>query len=116
MLVDLLQGAFVVAGVAHSGREALLEADKLHPDILILDISLGDITGFEVARKLKKAGALPKIIFLSMHEGLDFVRAAFELGASGYVFKSRVIPDLNEAVRVVREGGIFAPIMGGSSH
>ena len=72
-----------------------------HPDLIILDISLGDMTGFEVARRLKKSGNTAKIIFLTVHEDIDFVRAAFDLGASGYVFKSRISSDLITAIDTV---------------
>jgi DNA-binding NarL/FixJ family response regulator len=80
----------------------------LGPDLVILDISLGDLTGFEVAKRLKDIGCPAKIIFLSVHEDIDFVNAAFELGACGYVFKSRITADLTKAIDTVLNGGQFA--------
>jgi two-component system nitrate/nitrite response regulator NarL len=77
---------------------------------VILDISLGDMTGFEVARRLKDSGCTAKLIFLSVHEDVDFVTAAFDIGASGYVFKSRVTEDLTKAIDIVFNGGRFVPI------
>jgi DNA-binding NarL/FixJ family response regulator len=107
-LVDLLQPLFTIAGALSSGAAVLREAETLNPDLIILDISLGDMTGFEVARRLKKAGRTAKIVFLTVHENIDFVRAAFDLDASGYVFKSRISPDLIDAINKVCAGGRFS--------
>jgi DNA-binding NarL/FixJ family response regulator len=83
--------------------------EKLIPDIILLDVSLGDMTGFSVAKRLKNMCGEAKIIFLSVHENSDFVRAAFDLGASGYVFKSQVSSDLKDALEAVSRGQRFVP-------
>ena len=106
-LAELLQPAYVVAGTASDGSSVLQQAATLQPDLIILDISLGDITGFEVAKRLKDAGIPAKVIFLTVHENVDFVRAAFDLGADGYVFKSRITADLIEAINTACAGGRF---------
>jgi DNA-binding NarL/FixJ family response regulator len=106
-LAELLQPAYIVAGTASDGSSVLERATILQPDLIILDISLGDITGFEVAKRLKNAGIPAKLIFLTVHENVDFVRAAFDLGAYGYVFKSRISPDLIEAIDTATAGGRF---------
>ncbi len=108
MLIDMLQPAYCVAGALSDGASVLQQAPTLAPDLIILDISLGDITGFEVAKRLKKNGSVAKIIFLTVHENIDLVRAAFELDASGYVFKSRIGSDLMDAVHTVCQGGRFS--------
>lgn len=107
-LADLLQPAYVVVGTVSDGNSVLEQATSLSPDLIILDISLGDITGFEVAKQLKNAGIAAKLIFLTVHENVDFVRAAFDLGASGYVFKSRISVDLIGAINVASGGGHFS--------
>jgi DNA-binding NarL/FixJ family response regulator len=107
-LIDMLQQTFVVAGTFSNGLSVLQAAGTLNPDVIVLDISLGDMTGFEVAKRLRQAGSGAKIIFLTVHENIDFVRAAFDLDASGYVFKSRMSPDLIDAIHAVREGGRFS--------
>jgi DNA-binding NarL/FixJ family response regulator len=107
-LVDLLQPLFTIAGALSSGAAVLREAETLNPDLIILDISLGDMTGFEVARRLRKAGRTAKIVFLTVHENIDFIRAAFDLDAAGYVFKSRISPDLIDAINKVCDGGRFS--------
>jgi DNA-binding NarL/FixJ family response regulator len=66
------------------------------------------MTGFEVAKRLRKRDPVAKIIFLTVHEDIDFVSAAFDLGASGYVYKSRVTEDLTAAIDIVLAGGQFA--------
>jgi DNA-binding NarL/FixJ family response regulator len=107
-LIDLLQPAYEIAGAFSDGASVLEHVARLRPDLVILDISLGDMTGFEVARRLKKSLCPAKIIFLTVHENIDFVRAAFDLDASGYVFKSRISSDLVDAINRAVEGGRFS--------
>ncbi len=107
-LIDLLQPAYDIAGAFSDGASVLQQVAELQPDLVILDISLGDMTGFEVARRLKKSGCPAKVIFLTVHENIDFIRAAFDLDASGYVFKSRISSDLVDAINRACEGGHFS--------
>ena len=107
-LTDMLQPAYQVAGALSDGASVLQQVPVLNPDLIILDISLGDITGLEVAKRLKKMGSTAKIIFLTVHENIDIVRAAFDLDAAGYIFKSRIGSDLIEAINTVRDGGRFS--------
>jgi DNA-binding NarL/FixJ family response regulator len=109
-LVEMLQPAYQVAAAMNNGKSVLEHFAELSPDVIILDISLGDLTGFEVAKRLRDAGCTAKIIFLTVHEDIDFVNAAFELGASGYVFKSRISADLARAIDTVFHGGQFASV------
>jgi DNA-binding NarL/FixJ family response regulator len=107
-LVEMLQTEYKVVAALPNGTSVLNQIDALGPDLVILDVSLGDLTGFEVARRLKDSGRSVKIIFLTVHEDVDFVSAAFDLGASGYVFKSRVTEDLTRAIDTVFGGGRFS--------
>jgi DNA-binding NarL/FixJ family response regulator len=107
-LTDLLQPAYDIAGAFSDGTSLLQQIGAINPDLIILDISLGDMTGFEVARRLKMSGSPVKIIFLTVHENIDFIRAAFDLNASGYVFKSRIGSDLVDAINRACEGGHFS--------
>jgi CheY-like chemotaxis protein len=109
-LVGMLEKTYKIAAALCNGTVVVDKAAALLPDLIILDISLGDISGFEVARRLKKAGCPAKIIFLSLHEDMDFVGAAFGLGASGFVFKSRLTTDLENAIAAVLNGGQFSSI------
>ncbi len=104
----MLQPDYVVAAALSNGTSVLQQVAELKPDIIILDISLPDMTGFDVARQLKTNGNKAKVIFLTVHENIDFVRAAFELDAAGYVFKSRISSDLVEAINTICDGGRFS--------
>lgn len=107
-LADMLQPPYEVAGALSDGTSVLQQVAILSPDVIILDISLPDMTGFEVARRLKTEGTKAKIIFLTVHENIDFVRAAFDLDAAGYVFKSRISSDLIPAINAICDGGRFS--------
>jgi CheY-like chemotaxis protein len=109
-LVGMLEPTYEIAAALCNGTAVVDQAVALLPDLIILDISLGDLSGFEVARRLKKTGCPAKIIFLSLHEDMDFVGAAFGLGASGFVFKSRLCTDLENAIAAVLSGGQFSSI------
>jgi DNA-binding NarL/FixJ family response regulator len=106
-ILEMLRATYEVAAAFSDGASALDEIAVLSPDIVILDISLGDLTGFEVARRLKRSNCSAKIIFLTMHEFPDFMNAAFDIGASGYVFKSLATEDLTKAIDTVFRGGRF---------
>jgi CheY-like chemotaxis protein len=110
LLTEMLEPTYTIAAALSCGATAVEQAAALLPDLIILDISLGDMSGFEVARRLKRAGCPAKIIFLSLHEDMDFVGAAFGLGASGFVFKSRLTTDLETAIATVLSGGHFSTI------
>lgn len=107
IIVDVLGKKYTVVAALTSGACVLAKIDALRPDLAILDVSLGDMSGFEVARRLRDRGCPAKIIFLTVHEAIDFVSEAFNIGASGYVFKSRVAEDLTKAIDVVINGGRF---------
>ena len=102
----LKHDCFILESVL-DGQSVLRDALTLRPDVIVLDISLGDLTGIEVARHLRDMGCKAKIIFLTVHENPDFIRAAFEAGASGYVFKSALGTDLIEAIEAVNAGETF---------
>jgi DNA-binding NarL/FixJ family response regulator len=107
-LVDILHKEFTIVGIASSAKEILDQVPVLHPDIVVLDISLGDSTGFDVVRKLKSAGTRCKFVFVSVHESPSFIAAARELGASGYVFKSQISRDLLQTLQSVANEGPFS--------
>lgn len=114
-LVEMLQFKYRIAAALPSGSSVIDQIATLDPDLLILDISLGDLTGFEVAKRLRDGGCTAKLIFLTVHEDIDFVNAAFNMGASGYVFKSRVAEDLTKAIDIVLSGGRFASVISSSA-
>jgi len=96
ILVDLLHTEFVIVGALTSAASALAQIPNLNPDIILLDVDLGDMTGFVVAQHLRRTGCSAKVVFLSVHENIDFVEAAKDVGAAGYVFKSQITRDLKK--------------------
>ena len=95
---EVLTPACVVAGKARNGKTALEAAEALRPDVIVLDISMPDMTGFEVAAHLRQTSSAAAIVFLSVHEGDEYLLAARAAGAVGYVVKSRLASDLLPAV------------------
>ena len=76
----------------------------LNPDVLIIDISMPVLDGLQAAPRLQKANCRAKIIFLTIHEGQEYVAPALHVGASGYVTKSRLAADLVPAIRAALQG------------
>jgi DNA-binding NarL/FixJ family response regulator len=94
ILVDLLQPQFTIVGALSCGASVLEEAAALNPDVILLDVDLGDMSCFAVAEQLRNSGCSASVVFLSVHESIDFIRAAKDLGAAGYVCKSQITRDL----------------------
>lgn len=110
-LVDMLQADFSIVGTLSKGQAVLREISTLKPDIILLDVSLGDMSGFAVAEQLQKTGCRARIVFISMHETPSFVHAAHRMGASGYIFKSEISRDLLKILRSVSRGARFVSSM-----
>jgi DNA-binding NarL/FixJ family response regulator len=99
--------SYNVIGTISDGRVVVREYLRLRPDIIILDISMGDISGIDVARELRDSGCRAKIIFLTVHEDSDYVNAGMGAGGSAYVVKSRLSQDLLSALRAVLSDKLF---------
>ncbi len=109
-LVDLLQENSEIVATAADGQSVLGLAEAVCPNLILLGIAFDGTSGFEIARRLHQSKCPAKIIIVSMHESRDLVRAALAIGASGYVFMSRLLDDLPAAIETVREGGVFEPM------
>lgn len=96
-----------VMGGAPDGQKAYQEILRLKPDIAILDISLPQLNGLEVAARIKKESPEVKIIILTMHKNEEFVARAYQLEVSGYVLKENALEELLKAIRIVQAGGIY---------
>ena len=106
-VVRLLRRDFEVLEAVTNGEALLEAAERLKPDVCVLDISMPILNGIETATHLKKSKIPSKVIFLTIHNDADFVGAAFKSGAEGYVFKTRMCADLVVAVREVLAGRAF---------
>jgi DNA-binding NarL/FixJ family response regulator len=90
-----------VIGEASDGFEAVHKAEELQPDLVLLDIGLPKLNGFEVAQQLRKLAPASKIIFVTQESSADLLQASLSLGACGYVVKTRAELDLLAAVEAV---------------
>lgn len=96
----------VVAAVSN-GATVVSECLQLKPNVAILDISMGELSGIDVARELRDSGCTAKIIFLTVHEDPDYMNAAMGAGGSAYVVKSRLSLDLLSAIHAVLSNKLF---------
>ncbi len=103
----MLQPEFEVIGTVRNGQEALAVAGALHPDIVVLDIEMPVMDGLTAARRLRAIEPAARIVFLSTYADPDYVDAALNLGAAGYVLKLRAAVDLSRAIRLAMLGQRF---------
>jgi len=102
----------VVAAV-EDGAAALDAVAALQPDILLLDVSLPDMSGFRVAEELSGKNSPVKVIFLTAYADRSYVERAFEIGVKGYLLKGKMWTELPEAIREVLAGGVYrSPLVG----
>ena len=101
---------FDVVGAATDGRQALDLAARLDPEVIVLDVEMPGLDGFQTLRALQQAGlATTPVVFLSMHDADEYVTEAFRCGARGYVVKPRVSRDLAGALDQALLGRAFVP-------
>jgi DNA-binding NarL/FixJ family response regulator len=107
VVVRILEPEFEVARKVGDGQSLIAEAARFKPDLLILDISMPLLNGIDAAQKLNATGSRAKIVFLTVHEDPEYVRAALAAGALGYVVKHRLATDLVTALKEVLAGRRF---------
>jgi DNA-binding NarL/FixJ family response regulator len=76
-----------VIGQAYSGREALDQVDRLHPDVVLIDVRMPDMDGLEATRRIKELLAPPQVIVLTLHDNAEYRQQAARVGADGFVSK-----------------------------
>jgi DNA-binding NarL/FixJ family response regulator len=99
LIADALANEVFVVGSVGDGYELLAEAERLHPDVIVLDITMPRLDGIEAARQLRRSRQLARLVFLTVHEDADYARAALDAGGLGYVVKTRLASDLLPAIR-----------------
>src|SRR5260370_40061106 len=106
------QSGWEVVGEASDGLEALDKADSLHPDVVVLDITMPRMHGLEVCRVLRQRTPGPEILFVTQHDSPQLIREALDAGARGYVVKSNAARDLLAAVEAVSQRRVFTRLTG----
>ncbi|MBX3159037.1 MAG: response regulator transcription factor [Deltaproteobacteria bacterium] len=93
-----------VLGEAGNGAEALELIEQLHPDVVLMDISMPTLNGLEAIRRLSKLRAKPRVLVVSMHDEREYVRQALRAGAAGYLLKTADRNELQLAIATVARG------------
>ncbi|HEU5231037.1 MAG TPA: response regulator transcription factor [Ktedonobacteraceae bacterium] len=96
-----------IVGEAQDGRQSIAEAQRLQPDVVLMDITMPDINGIEATKQIKKLLPDTRVLVLTMHEHDEYVFQALRAGASGYMLKEAAATDLITALRVIQSGQFY---------
>ena len=95
---------FEVVGEASDGREAIRMAEKLQPDLVLLDLSMPRTNGLEALKEIKRVSEKSRVLVLTAHKTEDYVFTALQAGADGYLLKDATSEELFLAIRSVMSG------------
>ena len=101
--IGLLRPHFELVGTASDGFSLVSEAQRLNPDVVVVDITMPGMNGIEAVHKLKESGSKVKVVFLTINNGEEFVNACLGEGARGFVWKTRMKTHLIPAINAVLE-------------
>jgi len=104
---NLLEPKYEVVGTATDGREMLKQVKQLKPDVVVLDINMPNLNGFDAGEKLKKTLPDIKLLFLTVNEDPELVTEAFRIGANGYLLKNSASSELFQAIDAVLGGSNY---------
>lgn len=104
---SILESDYTIVGEVEDGRELVRAAVKLHPDVIVVDISMPNLNGLEAIRQIGKRRVRAKTVVLTMHAGVDFAVQAMRLGVSGYVLKVDASEELTRAVEEALAGRLY---------
>lgn len=96
-----------VVGEVADGEAAIASAIELEPDIIVMDITMGDMNGIRATREIRKHLPESKVLVLTMHDSEEYLRQMLEAGATGYVLKQAVDSELAVAIRAVQRGEVY---------
>ncbi len=102
-----LEQDFLVVGEASDGKQCIQKVEECKPDVMLLDINMPVMTGLEALEKLHDRGIQPKTLVLTIHDEVQYLRRAVELGANGYVLKDSDFNTLSRAIKEVYKGEDF---------
>ena len=104
-----------VIGEAANGREVLELAEKLKPDVILMDVAMPELNGIEATRRLREVSPRTKVLVLSMHKEAVYVREILKAGARGYILKDAIDTELISAIQSVARGdGYISPAISGT--
>jgi DNA-binding NarL/FixJ family response regulator len=111
MLLDalkrILEPRYEVVGTVRDGRTLLEAADRLQPDVVVVDIGMPQLNGLDAARRLKRSIPKAKLVFMTMNEDPDMVGEAFRAGGSAFLLKQAAVFELTDAIDKVLKGGSY---------
>jgi DNA-binding NarL/FixJ family response regulator len=96
-----------IVGEAADGRQAVAKALELRPDVVLMDIAMPELSGFDATRRIVQANAKAKVLILTMYEEEEVINRCLSAGASGYVLKDAPRAHLIHAIDVVNKGGQY---------
>lgn len=96
-----------VCGEAANGKEAIDQAKNLEPDVIIMDITMPEMSGIEATREITKRKLPGAVLIFTMHESSNLSETVREAGARGFVLKSHAARDLLDALEALMGGGTF---------
>jgi DNA-binding NarL/FixJ family response regulator len=112
-LSRLLSHEFEIVGTVQDGRKLLAEAERLSPDVVVVDIAMPEMNGIEAARRLSKLMPATKVVFITQSIEPAYMRAAFAAGAMGYVAKQSASAELITAIhKALRSEYYVTPLAG----
>ncbi|MGB8442624.1 MAG: response regulator transcription factor [Candidatus Acidiferrales bacterium] len=106
-LKELLEPKYEVVGLVTDGRAVLKVAEKVRPDVILLDIAMPQLNGLDAGRQLKQSMPGVKLIFMTMNEDPYLVGEAFRIGASAFLLKQAAGLELDQAITEVLKGGSY---------
>ncbi len=98
---------FSVVGEADNGRDAVEMAVEVKPDVVLLDVAMPDLNGFEAAKQIRSRLPKAKVIALSAYEGSSYVLGMIKAGAAGYILKDVAFNEVSNAIRMVAAGEFY---------
>ncbi len=96
-----------VVGEASNGREAITLVERYNPDVVVMDLSMGEMDGIAATKALSARDPAPRVLVLTMHAEEEYLVPLLEAGASGYLVKSAADRELVDAVRTVARGELY---------
>jgi two-component system response regulator NreC len=101
------EGDIEIVGEGKDGREAVESALRLRPDVVLMDVEMPDLNGFEATRRITEANRSIRVLILTMYQEEEIIARCLDAGASGYVLKDASASQLVHAIETVHRGGKY---------